>query len=88
MSVTEATSTAASASASTASASASPTVGQSLDAEVIVIKNRIAKLEASAKADWSVALAWAKSNWAHIALTYPAAATILAPVVKDFLKAL
>ena len=88
MSVTEATSTAASASASTASASASPTVGQSLDAEVVIIKNRIAKLEASAKTDWSVALAWAKSNWAHIALTYPAAATILAPVVKDLLKAL
>ena len=88
MSVTEATATAASASASTASASASPTVGQSLDAEVVIIKNRIAKLEASAKTDWSVALAWAKSNWAHIALTYPAAIAILKPVVAGLLKTL
>lgn len=69
-------------------AAVATTLGQSIDAEIVVLKSRIAAVEASAKTDWSKAIAWAKSNWAHIALTYPAAATILAPVVKDLLKAL
>lgn len=73
---------------SATSASAPSTLGGQIDAEITVLKSRIAAVEASAKTDWSKALAWAKSNWAHIALTYPAAATILAPVVKDLLKAL
>jgi hypothetical protein len=80
--------TAAATSAATPVAAVSATVGQSIDAEIVVLKSRLASLEASAKTDWSKAVAWAKSNWAHIALTYPAAATILAPVVKDLLKAL
>lgn len=74
--------------ASAASASAPSTLGGQIDAEITVLKSRIASLESAAKTDWSKAVAWAKSNWAHIALTYPAAATILAPVVKDLLKAL
>ena len=74
--------------AAPAAASAPSTLGGQIDAEITVLKSRIAAVEASAKTDWSKAIAWAKSNWAHIALTYPAAATILAPVVKDLLKAL
>ena len=75
--------------ATTAISPAAPTtLGASIDAEIVVLKSRIASLESAAKTDWSKAIAWAKSNWAHIALTYPAAATILAPVVKDLLKAL
>lgn len=86
MSSEQNTPTAASTSATTASAPS--TLGGQIDAEITVLKSRIAAVEASAKTDWSKAIAWAKSNWAHIALTYPAAATILAPVVKDLLKAL
>ena len=71
-----------------AAASAPSTLGGQIDAEITILKSRIASLESAAKTDWSKAVAWAKSNWAHIALTYPAAATILAPVVKDLLKAL
>ena len=74
--------------AAPAAASAPSTLGGQIDAEITILKSRIASLESAAKTDWSKAVAWAKSNWAHIALTYPAAATILAPVVKDFLKAL
>ena len=88
MTLSENPSTAAATATTSTSPAASPTVGQSLDAEVVIIKNRIAKLEASAKTDWSVALAWAKSNWAHIALTYPAAIAILKPVVAGLLKTL
>ena len=84
----QSTSTATAASATASSAAVSATVGQELDAEITVIKARLALIEASAKKDWSVAIAWAKSNWAHIVLTWPAAATILGPVVKDLLKAL
>ena len=74
------------ASAAASSAAVSATVGQSIDAEITVIKSRVAQLEASAKTDWSVAIAWAKSNWAHIVLTWPAAATVLSPIVKDLVK--
>ena len=74
--------------AAPAAASAPSTLGGQIDAEITILKSRIASLESAAKTDWSKAVAWAKSNWAHIALTYPAAATILAPVVKDLLKAL
>ena len=82
----ESTQTAAPASAAASSAAVSATVGQSIDAEITVIKSRVAQLEASAKTDWSVAIAWAKSNWAHIVLTWPAAATVLSPIVKDLVK--
>ena len=82
----ENTQTAAPASTTAPSAAVSATVGQSIDAEITVIKSRVAQLEASAKTDWSVAIAWAKSNWAHIVLTWPAAATVLGPVVKDLVK--
>ncbi len=76
-------------SAPAAAAAPSPTVtatvGQSIDAEIVVLKSRVAAIESAAKTDWSKAIAWAKSNWAHIALTWPAAASILVPVVKKLL---
>ena len=74
--------------ASTAAPAASPTLGQEVDAEIVVLKARVAAIEAAAKTDWATVVAWVKSNWAHIALTWPAAATVLVPVVKDALKVL
>lgn len=58
------------------------TVGQTVDAELAVVKARLAVLEADAKTGWADVKAWAKSNWAHIALTWPAAVAVLEPVVK------
>lgn len=72
--------------ASTAAPAATPTLGQEVDAEIVVLKARVAAIEAAAKTDWATVVAWVKSNWAHIALTWPAAATVLVPVVKDVLK--
>ena len=72
--------------ATSAGAAASATLGQSVDAEIAAVKSRLAQLESAGKADWAKAVAWAKSNWAHIVLTYPAAITILTPVVKSLLK--
>jgi hypothetical protein len=57
--------TAASASATSAGAAASPTVGQSIDAEIVVLKARVAAVEAAAKTDWSDVKAWVKTNWPH-----------------------
>ncbi len=74
--------------ASAASASAPSTLGGQIDAEITILKSRIASLESAAKTDWSKAVAWAKSNWAHIALTWPAAIAVLKPVVADLMKAL
>lgn len=55
------------------------TVGQTIDA-------RLAALEAAAKTDWAKVKAWAKANWGHIVLTWPAAVAVLEPVVKSVLK--
>ena len=74
--------------AAPAAPAATPTVGQTVDAELTLLKARVASIEAAAKTDWATVVAWVKSNWAHIALTWPAAATILVPVVKDALKVL
>ena len=74
--------------ATPAAPAATPSLGQEVDAEIVVLKARVAAIEAAAKTDWSDVVAWAKSNWAHIALTWPAAVTVLTPIVKDFLKVL
>jgi hypothetical protein len=79
--------TAAPAAATTASPAASATLGGTIDAEIVVLKSRLAAIEAAGKTDWTAAVAWAKANWAHIALTWPAAATVLTPAVKTLLKA-
>ena len=77
--------TAAPTSAAPASPAASATIGSAIDAEIVLVKSRIAKLESAGKTDWAVIVAWAKSNWAHIALTWPAAVAVLAPVVKKLI---
>lgn len=55
-------------------------------AKIAVIEAKIAVIEAAAKTDFVKVVAWFKANWAHIVLTWPAAATVLAPVVKALLK--
>lgn len=62
------------------------TPGQVVDAEIAVLKARIAAVEAAGKLDYAKAVAWAKANWAHIVLTWPAAVSVLAPFVKAALK--
>lgn len=62
------------------------TIGQTVDAELAVVKARIAVLEADAKTDFSKAIAWVKANALHIVLTWPASVSVLAPVVKAVLK--
>lgn len=62
------------------------TVGQTIDAKVAVLEAKLTVLEAAAKTDWAKAIAWAKTNWAHIVLTWPAAVSVLVPVVKGLVK--
>lgn len=64
------------------------TVGQTIDADVAALKVKIAALEASAKTDWSKAVAWAKANALHIALTWPAAATTVVPLALKLVSKL
>jgi hypothetical protein len=40
-------------------------VGGQIDAEIVVLKARIAAVEAAAKTDWSDIKAWVKANWPH-----------------------
>lgn len=54
----------------TTSISAAPlpgptTLGGTLDAELAVVKARLAVLEASVKTDWAKAKAWLGTNWPH-----------------------
>jgi hypothetical protein len=62
------------------------TTGEQIDAEIAVIKAKIAVIEAAAKTDWTKAVTWVKANALHIALTWPAAASVLYPIVKGLLK--
>jgi hypothetical protein len=80
------TTPAAPSSATPASAAPTPTVGQSIDAEITVLKGRLAKLEASASTDWAVLKQWVKTNWAHF-VTWGALAAS-SPVVTDIVKKL
>ena len=73
-------------STATAAPTAAPTLGQEVDAEIVLLKARVASIEAAGKTDWADVVAWAKSNWAHIALTWPAAGVILVPAVKAAAK--
>lgn len=41
------------------------TLGSSIDAELTVVKARIALLEADAKTDWTKVKAWLGTNWPH-----------------------
>ena len=62
-----------------ASASSAPTVGQSIDAEIVVLKARVAAVEAAANTDWSDVKAWVKTNWPHF-LTWASTAFVAAKV--------
>lgn len=64
----------------------SDSVGQTIDAKMAVLEAKVAVIEATAKTDFAKAKAWAKTNWAHIVLTWPAAVSVLVPVVKALLK--
>lgn len=46
-------------------AQAAQSVGQSVDAELAVIKARLALIEADAKATWADVKAWVKAQWPH-----------------------
>lgn len=41
------------------------TIGQTVDADLALVKARLAVLEADAKTDWSDVTAWVKANWPH-----------------------
>lgn len=43
----------------------SKSVGQEVDAELAVIKARVAVLEADAKTAWADVVAWVKAQWPH-----------------------
>ncbi len=75
-----------SAAPATSPASAPTSLGWQIDAEIVLLKSRIATLETAAKTDGNKAIAWVKTNALHIALTWPAAVTVLKPVVVDLLK--
>jgi hypothetical protein len=78
--------TAAPASAAPASAAASPTIGAAIDAEITLLRARVAAIEAAGKTDWANVKAWIKSNWAHF-VTWAALAAS-SPVVTDVVKKL
>jgi len=61
-------------------------IGASLDAEIVLVKSRIAKLEAAGKTDWANVVAWVKSNWAHFVTWAALAASspLGAAIVKHF----
>jgi hypothetical protein len=63
--VVPSTKTAAPASAAASSAAVAATIGQSVDAEIAVLKSRVAVIEASAKTDWSDVKQWFSTNWPH-----------------------
>lgn len=52
----------------------SETIGQTVDAELAVVKARIAVLEADAKTDFAKVKAWVAANWPHFVTWVGAAA--------------
>ena len=70
--------------ATPAAPAATPSLGQEVDAEIVVLKARVAAIEAAGKTDWADVVAWVKSNWAHF-VTWAALAAS-SPVGLDVLK--
>ena len=70
----------------TTSAAAFTTIGSSIDAEIVVLKSRIASLESAAKTDWSAVKQWVKTNWPH-AVTWTGLAAA-SPTIVDIVKKL
>ena len=52
------------------------TPGQVIDAEIAVVKARIAALEAAGKTDWAKVKAWVQTNWPHF-VTWISAALVV-----------
>ena len=77
--LSETASTTAATTATPTSAAASPTIGSAIDAEVVLVKARLAALEAAGKTDWADVKAWVKSNWPHF-LTWASTAAVAAKV--------
>jgi hypothetical protein len=80
------TQTAAITAATPASAAASPTIGQSIDAEVVLVKARLAALEAKGSTDWAAVKARIAKDWPHF-VTWVGLAASSAPLVT-FVKSL
>jgi hypothetical protein len=86
----ETTQTATPASATSASAAAPAAVRQSLgtviDSEIVLLKSRLATLEAAGKTDWAAFKARVAKDWPHVVTWLSLAAS--SPLVTDFVKKL
>ena len=71
-------------SAAPASAAVSPTLGQSLDAEITILKSRLATLESAGKTDWAALKARISKDWPHVVTWVSLAAS--SPIVIDIVK--
>ena len=78
------TATAANASAASASSAVSPTLGQSIDAEIVILKSRLATLESAGKTDWAALKARISKDWPHVVTWVSLAAS--SPIVIDIVK--
>jgi hypothetical protein len=76
--------TAAPATSSGAGAPASATFGSTIDAEIVLLKSRIASIESAGKTDWAKLVAGAKRNWAHFVTWAALAGTN--PLTLDLLR--
>lgn len=68
----------------TAAPAAPTTLGSSLDAELVVVKARLAVLESGVKTDWTKVKAWFATNWPHF-VSWAGSGTLLADKL-GFLK--
>ena len=84
--LSETASTTAAPAAASASPAASATIGAAIDAEVVLVKARLAALEAAGKTDWADVKAWVKTNWPHF-VTWATVAASSAPAL-EFVKKL
>lgn len=66
---------------------AAASIGQSVDAELAVVKARLAVLEADASTDWTKVKAWVSSNWPHF-VTWLAVSGLSVSHVLTLVKAL
>jgi hypothetical protein len=70
-----------------ATTASTATVGQELDAEIAVVKARLAVLEAKASTDWAAVKTWVKTNIPHF-VTWASVTAVAAKVgvVADITK--
>ncbi|MGO8974864.1 MAG: hypothetical protein ACLQNV_15235 [Steroidobacteraceae bacterium] len=45
---------------------AAPSLGQTVDADLVALKARITALEGNASAFWTKQVTWLKTNWPHL----------------------